>query len=114
MSNIYLTSSFLNAPSVTCCSQRPPREEHEFQVCADKPVQGRSFSWKNYLWQHLHKVHSCTKALVTDLETWRGSGTDVESCCGFCGCSLSTWSARAEHLADHFKKGFRMNQWEGD
>jgi hypothetical protein len=51
---------------------------------------------------------------VSDLGAWRGSGVNVESRCGFCGCSLSTWSARAEHLAGHFKKGSRMDQWEGD
>ncbi|KAJ5505899.1 Homeodomain [Penicillium expansum] len=89
-------------------------EEHEFQVCADKPAQERSFSRKDYLWQHLRKFHGCTKAPVADLEAWRGSGANVESRCGFCGCSLSTWSARAEHLTDHFKKGSRMDQWEGD
>ncbi|KAJ5504346.1 Homeodomain [Penicillium fimorum] len=89
-------------------------EEHEFQVCADKPAQERSFSRKDYLWQHLRKFHSCTKSPVADLAAWRGSGANVESRCGFCRCSLSTWSARAEHLADHFKKGSRMDQWEGD
>ncbi|KAF9250227.1 transcriptional regulator family: Homeodomain [Penicillium roqueforti] len=89
-------------------------EEHEFQVCADKPTQERSFSRKDYLWQHLRKFHGCTKAPVADLEAWRGSTANVESRCGFCGSSLSTWSDRAEHLAGHFKKGARMDQWEGD
>ncbi|KAJ5375032.1 Homeodomain [Penicillium concentricum] len=89
-------------------------EEHEFHICAEKPAQERSFSRKDYLWQHLRKFHSCTKAPIADLEAWRGSGANVESRCGFCGCSLSTWSARAEHLAAHFKKGSRMDQWEGD
>ncbi|KAJ6189293.1 hypothetical protein N7519_004201 [Penicillium mononematosum] len=89
-------------------------EEHEFQVCADKPAQERTFSRKDYLWQHLRKFHSCTKVPVADLGAWRGTGVNVESRCGFCGCSLSTWPARAEHLAGHFKKGSRMDQWEGD
>jgi hypothetical protein len=89
-------------------------EEHEFQICADKPAQQRSFSRKDYLWQHLRKFHGCTKAPVADLEAWHGSGANVQSRCGFCGCSLSTWSARTEHLAGHYKKGSRMNQWEGD
>ncbi|KAJ6163195.1 hypothetical protein N7497_003174 [Penicillium chrysogenum] len=89
-------------------------EEHEFQVCADKPAQERTFSRKDYLWQHLRKFHSCTKVPVADLGAWRGSGVNVESRCGFCGCSLSTWPARAEHLAGHFKKGSRMDQWQGD
>ncbi|KAJ5597880.1 hypothetical protein N7537_007964 [Penicillium hordei] len=89
-------------------------EEHEFQVCAQKPATERSFSRKDYLWQHLRKFHGCTKVPVADLEAWHGSGANVESRCGFCGCPLSTWSVRAEHLAGHFKKGSRMDQWEGD
>lgn len=89
-------------------------EEHDFQICAVKPVGERSFSRKDYLWQHLRKFHGCTKLPVSDLDAWRGSGADVESRCGFCGSSLSTWSARVDHLAIHFKKGSRMDQWEGD
>ncbi|KAJ5762392.1 uncharacterized protein N7511_005774 [Penicillium nucicola] len=89
-------------------------EEHEFHVCADKPITERSFSRKDYLWQHLRKFHGCTKPLVSGLDAWRGSGGNVESSCGFCGCRLSSWAARVDHLADHFKNGFRMYQWEGD
>ncbi|KAJ6089850.1 hypothetical protein N7467_005066 [Penicillium canescens] len=89
-------------------------EEHEFHVCADKSVGERSFSRKDYVWQHLRKFHSCTKIPVSDLDAWRGSGANVKSSCGFCGCRLSTWTARVDHLADHFKNGSRMHQWEGD
>jgi hypothetical protein len=89
-------------------------DEHEFHVCIEKPIKERSFSRKDYLWQHLRKFHSCTKPPVADLDAWRGSGANVASRCGFCGSSLSTWTARAEHLADHFKKGSRMDEWEGD
>ncbi|KAJ5848076.1 hypothetical protein N7455_012033 [Penicillium solitum] len=89
-------------------------EEHEFQVCSEKLAPERSFSRKDYLWQHLRKFHGCTKVPVADLEAWHGSSANVESRCGFCGCPLSTWSARAEHLACHFKNGSRMDQWEGD
>ncbi|CAG8302723.1 unnamed protein product [Penicillium salamii] len=88
-------------------------DEHDFNVCVTKPVTERSFSRKDYLWQHLRKFHGCTKLPISDLDAWRGSGANVESRCGFCGCSLSTWAARAEHLADHFKKGSRMDEWEG-
>ncbi|KAJ6003378.1 hypothetical protein N7451_005925 [Penicillium sp. IBT 35674x] len=89
-------------------------EEHEFHVCATKPVADRSFTRKDYLWQHLRKFHGCTKNPVPDLEAWRGAGADVQSRCGFCDQSLSTWTARAEHVGDHFKNGIRMNQWVGD
>jgi hypothetical protein len=88
-------------------------EEHEFQVCAEKPTGERSFSRKDYLWQHLRKFHTCTKMPVLDLDVWRGSGGNVESLCGFCGCRLSTWAERVDHLTDHFKNGSRMYQWEG-
>ncbi|KAJ5138829.1 Homeodomain [Penicillium bovifimosum] len=101
-----------------CCDVRSPTpahwEEHEFQVCAEKSIAERSFSRKDYLWQHLRKFHGCTKLPVSDLEAWRGEGANVQSRCGFCGCSLLTWSTRTEHLASHFKKGSRMVEWEGD
>ncbi|KAJ5679299.1 hypothetical protein N7462_007543 [Penicillium macrosclerotiorum] len=89
-------------------------EEHEFHVCAEKPVPDRTFSRKDYLWQHLRKFHGCTKLPVADLHAWRRSGSNVQSRCGFCGISLSTWTARSEHLSEHFKNGARMEQWEGD
>ncbi|KAJ5322341.1 Homeodomain [Penicillium brevicompactum] len=89
-------------------------DEHDFNVCVDKPTKERSFSRKDYLWQHLRKFHGCTKPPISDLDTWRVSGANVESRCGFCGCSLSTWAVRAEHLAAHFKEGSRMEEWEGD
>ncbi|KAJ5657250.1 uncharacterized protein N7484_000899 [Penicillium longicatenatum] len=89
-------------------------EEHEFHICATKPMVDRSFTRKDYLWQHLRKFHGCSKNPVPDLEAWRATGAEVQSRCGFCGQSFSTWTARAEHLADHFKNGVRMNQWVGD
>jgi hypothetical protein len=38
----------------------------------------------------------------------------VRSRCGFCEGVLQTWEQRAQHLAVHFKQGFRMSQWRGD
>lgn len=88
-------------------------DEHEFHVCAGKPVVERSFSRKDYLCQHLRKFHACTKLPASDLEVWRGSGGDVGSRCGFCNQNFPTWSSRAEHLAAHFKRGAHMQQWQG-
>ncbi|KAL1878467.1 hypothetical protein Plec18167_004541 [Paecilomyces lecythidis] len=89
-------------------------DEHDFHVCATKPVSERSFSRRDHLWQHLRKFHGCTKPPVSDLDVWRGTGANVHSRCGFCGDSLSTWTARVDHLAAHFKKGCHMGQWDGD
>ncbi|CAL5874766.1 uncharacterized protein PFLUO_LOCUS9068 [Penicillium psychrofluorescens] len=89
-------------------------EEHEFAVCAEKPIAERSFSRKDYLWQHLRKFHGCTMPPVPDLDVWRSSGGIVRSRCGFCDCALPSWRARAEHLSEHFRNGARMEQWVGD
>lgn len=106
VSNCY----FCDAPNPTPAHW----DEHEFHICAGKPIVERSFSRKDYLCQHLRKFHACTKLPSSDLDFWRGSGGDVESRCGFCNQDLSTWASRAEHLAAHFKKGARMEQWQGD
>ncbi|KAL1855010.1 hypothetical protein Plec18170_004422 [Paecilomyces lecythidis] len=89
-------------------------DEHDFHICATKPVSERSFSRRDHLWQHLRKFHGCTKPPVPDLDVWRGTGANVRSRCGFCGDSLSTWTARVDHLAAHFKEGCHMGQWDGD
>lgn len=89
-------------------------EDHEFHICAQKPVGERSFSRKDYLWQHLRKFHTCTKPPIPDLDAWRGTGTNVRSRCGFCEITMPTWAVRTQHLAEHFKNGARMDQWVGD
>lgn len=116
---IQLQQQYNSYPDECCCCSAPfPTtshwEQHEFHICAGKPSAERSFTRKDYLWQHLRKFHACTKLPVPDLDAWRGSGTVVQSRCGFCDCALSTWAARAAHLAEHFKNGARMQQWVGD
>lgn len=90
-------------------------EEHEFPICAAKPVPERSFARKDHLWQHLRKFHGCTKFSALDLDAWRSTSDTVSSRCGFCGMAFSSWTTRAQHLAEeHFKKGARMDGWTGD
>lgn len=100
-----------------CDAPFPPPthwEEHEFHICAGKSVAERSFSRKDYLWQHLRKFHGCTKPPVLDLDAWRDTGANVQSRCGFCEITMPTWAVRVQHLAEHFKNGARMDQWVGD
>ncbi|KAL4893735.1 hypothetical protein BDV59DRAFT_201507 [Aspergillus ambiguus] len=90
-------------------------DEHDFRVCAEKPVAERAFTRKDHLWQHLRKFHGCTKTPVASLDAWRRDETKgpLRSRCGFCGAELATWGERGEHLAEHFRQGTRMDQWVG-
>ncbi|KAL4949122.1 hypothetical protein BDW69DRAFT_203046 [Aspergillus filifer] len=89
-------------------------ESHDFRECATKPLSERSFSRKDYLWQHLRKFHGCTRYPVSNLDAWKSSQSEIRSRCGFCQESLPSWTARTDHLAAHFKERCRMSQWAGD
>jgi hypothetical protein len=88
--------------------------DHEFDVCADRPLPERSFRRKDHLIQHLRKFHHCTTIPAFRVEACRVVTDGVQSRCGFCQQVLSTWAARADHLAEHFKHGQRMADWSGD
>lgn len=87
-------------------------EGHEFDICASRPQSERTFHRKDHLWQHLRKFHRCIK--MPSIDVCRSESNNARSRCGFCGVILQTWSARADHLAEHFKAGSRMDQWLGD
>ncbi|PYH49456.1 homeobox domain-containing protein [Aspergillus saccharolyticus JOP 1030-1] len=88
-------------------------ESHEFGVCADRPVSERTFTRKDHLVQHLRKFHRCTKIPAARVEGCRSTRTAVTSRCGFCAAVMQSWTERANHIADHFKKGLRMSEWVG-
>lgn len=56
------------------CGQAMPNEEHmqshEFDSCAKRAVQDRSFTRKDHMWQHLYKFHGCRK--------WEGWKPDLD------------------------------------
>ncbi|KAK2608681.1 hypothetical protein QQS21_002792 [Conoideocrella luteorostrata] len=47
------------------CGHPAPTEEHfqshEFEPCAKRAIQDRSFTRKDHMWQHLYKFHGCRK-----------------------------------------------------
>ncbi|PYH81099.1 hypothetical protein BO82DRAFT_284811 [Aspergillus uvarum CBS 121591] len=88
-------------------------ESHEFDVCADRPPSERTFARKDHLIQHLRKFHRCTKVPAARVQGCRSTRTAVTSRCGFCDAEMQSWTERADHLADHFKKGLRLSQWTG-
>ncbi|KAH8694244.1 hypothetical protein BGW36DRAFT_256662, partial [Talaromyces proteolyticus] len=113
-----------NSPVCALCGQDSSpthcEDAHDFGLCADRPLSERTFGRKDHLWQHLHKFHHCNgrnipPQVVEGLDKLcRTERHEVPSRCGFCEATLQTWDQRADHLAAHFKHGFRMSQWRGD
>ncbi|CRG88408.1 hypothetical protein PISL3812_05438 [Talaromyces islandicus] len=116
----------LSAPTCVLCGDTNPSpthfdDVHDFAICADRPVAERTFGRKDHFWQHLQKFHRCN-AITTSKEDVlqrldrlcrSQQRTQVRSRCGFCQATLQTWDQRVQHLAEHFKQGFRMSQWRG-
>lgn len=103
----------------TCvfCGERNVGDEHlrshSYDICRIRTREERAFYRKDHLRQHLKLVHRC-QFQPTLMEGWRSEVMQVRSRCGFCGISISSWLDRVDHLADHFKSGSTMADWEGD
>ncbi|KAF5487348.1 Homeobox protein 4 [Colletotrichum siamense] len=71
-------------------------------------------------WEHSPPEHE--PALASDINRAVAASTGQSSfpsrarspACGFCGAKLETWAERGDHLADHFKNGSTMTDWQGD
>lgn len=72
---------------------------------------GRTFTRKDHFRDHLRDDHGIS--LDSTTSTWVYS---IESRwprqCGFCGYIVDTWAQRANHIEDHFKKGYRVSSWK--
>ncbi|KAH7088759.1 hypothetical protein FB567DRAFT_317574 [Paraphoma chrysanthemicola] len=122
----------------TCCSEQgvdeimkhcfvcdkpnvPLRHIHEchFSTCAKKPVKERMFFRRDQIQQHIkrHLTFVGSRHLAAPdalLESWRCENASLGEAalrCGFCGCRLSTWAARNDHVFRHFQAGLRKSQW---
>ncbi|KAH8893938.1 hypothetical protein GQ53DRAFT_622560, partial [Thozetella sp. PMI_491] len=108
-----------DAPECVFCGQAAPDEEHfqshEFESCQERPVEERTFTRKDHLWQHLYKFHGCRKwdGWIPDLAKLQQTLDCTPSRCGFCDTAMASWHLRAEHLAAHFRAGMTMSQWTG-
>jgi hypothetical protein len=72
---------------------------------------GRTFTRKDHFRNHLRVDHSMP--LTSAASTWV---YDIESDwprqCGFCGIIVDTWAQRANHIEDHFRRGYRISSWK--
>jgi hypothetical protein len=70
------------------------------------------FYRKDHLQQHLTLVHGATFRR-TPMETWKRQNQLIRSRCGFCNLAMDSWDERVDHIAEHFKTGKSMADWEG-
>lgn len=87
-------------------------DAHRYTECAQKPPSTRTFYRKDHLRQHLVQFHGVDD-LLGSMESWKSTITHLNCRCGFCGDKFEQWSARNEHLANHFCSGALMKDWEG-
>ncbi|KAI0525862.1 hypothetical protein F5B22DRAFT_588078 [Xylaria bambusicola] len=106
-----------NKLSCVFCGEVDPDNEHieshNFSGCTERTQEERTFYRKDHLRQHLRLVHD-VKFLPWTMDKWRVTSPAIRSRCGFCGVVLDSWTARVDHLAEHFKTGNTMADWKGD
>lgn len=85
---------------------------HGSLECASKPLPARTFYRKDHFRQHLRVCHG-VDGILPSMKNWKSHISRIKSRCGFCGGSFHLWSARNDHLAEHFRLGARMKNWKG-
>ena len=88
-------------------------DSHNYSACQERTMGERTFYRKDHLRQHLKLVHGA-KFTNWSMEQWKATTPEIRSRCGFCPAVMDTWSIRVDHLAEHFKKGKSMRDWQGD
>lgn len=86
-------------------------ETHQFLACHEKTLAERTFYRKDHLRQHLRLIHNVK--FDPHMDTWKSTTFEIKSRCGFCPSTFTTWQARADHLAAHFRNGADMSGWGG-
>ncbi|OJJ08647.1 hypothetical protein ASPVEDRAFT_144776 [Aspergillus versicolor CBS 583.65] len=87
-------------------------EGHRFTGCQKRPSNFRTFYRKDHLIQHLRLIHGVTHVLPV-IETWKSQIQHINSRCGFCSKTFTLWSERNDHIAQHFRDGALMKDWQG-
>ncbi|KAH8690656.1 hypothetical protein BGW36DRAFT_389124 [Talaromyces proteolyticus] len=104
-----------SASKCAYCNASSPTEDHlqthRHMACHGRPEPERTYYRKDHLRQHLRLVHGCK--FISTMENWKRTPEYVQSRCGFCDEVLTTWKARTEHLARHFRSGASMSDWSG-
>ncbi|KAH8734499.1 hypothetical protein BGZ61DRAFT_341931 [Ilyonectria robusta] len=108
-----------NTSRLACvfCAQLDPDEDHlqshNCAICFGRLPEERIFYRKDHIRQHLKLVHNA-KFNDWPMDLWKDESQIIRSRCGFCKFVMSHWSDRVGHLAEHFREGKSMADWQGD
>ncbi|KAF2183013.1 hypothetical protein K469DRAFT_211940 [Zopfia rhizophila CBS 207.26] len=100
------------------CMAKDPSEEHflknhRISECAKRPIGERTFLRPDHLRQHVKNFHGATLFDIAQCRWKRAAeSTGGGWTCGFCGDHLGTWDKRETHIANHFKEGMTIDQWQ--
>jgi len=85
------------------------------RLCANKPLEERTFTRKDHFIQHLKCIHGISQ-WPEGFDAWSKSVSSLPqtSRCGFCGSTFNDWNERKAHIVSHYRSGMKMEQWEGD
>ncbi|KAF5970441.1 hypothetical protein FCOIX_10425 [Fusarium coicis] len=110
-----VVSSATGRSTCAYCNILDPTEHHlnshNHNACHNGQ-QPHIFRRKDNLIQHLRGFHQLETLPI--LDDWRTPPPPISSRCGFCDLRLNSWQDRADHLAQHFRQGKTMAEWEGD
>ena len=86
-------------------------KQHSLQ-CQDARVGCSSYIRRDKLLEHLRKRHGMEKA-SEEISTWVFEvASNWPRQCGFCGVIQTSWSQRANHVENHFLRGYKIKDWK--
>jgi hypothetical protein len=121
-------ATYLISGICAICGLADVSDEHQFvhdklDVCAEKPIEKRSFRGRDKLIEHLdtHLGHVKRDDLTTHqiarrleaVKQWESPpGLAMKALwCGFCYEYKKNWTERQDHVLDHLLAGYLKEQW---
>lgn len=108
----FVTDEFGDSMCSLCFMPLPDDSRAHYLQCERARANTKTFGRKDHLLGHLQKQHGL-RDMGELTKTW---SLPVDSNwprqCGFCGLIFDSWDERMMHVAWHFEKGFKIQDWK--
>lgn len=96
-------------------SENSPRTDH-YLLCETAREYARPFSRKDHFIDHCRISHGRPNMTSVDMKgepaLWiYPINSNWPRYCGFCDVTFTEWNERVKHVAEHFRKGSKIEQW---